>query len=347
MPHAVEEPEFSVKWYERDYVGYGRNPPNPRWPNQANIAVNFVLNFEEGGERSVEFGFDQPEDNLHEFKGLTVAKGARDPSVETQFDYGARVAIWRILDLFEDKNIPITFYAVGRAFENSPHIAKAAEEGGHEVASHCHSWQPHANMTAEEEEAWIRRAVDAFKATSPSGKVPVGWYYGRPSERTVELIQKVYKENGDEFLYFSDTYADDLPYWAPRPGEPGKGLLLLPYTLDNNDFKIWHGQFGSDDALAQRFIDSFITIRDEAIANKRYGYITCALHTRWIGRPGRFQALKRVVEYFAKHDDVWFATREQIARHFQTVFTYEDSLKLKAENKAKGFTPLATAKKGI
>ncbi|GAA6033761.1 hypothetical protein JCM8097_004421 [Rhodosporidiobolus ruineniae] len=335
MPHATaDEFTWTKEWMERDTYGYGRNPPNPQWPNDAKIAVNFVLNFEEGGERTVEDGFDGPEDNLHEFKQLSVVKGARDPTVESQFDYGSRVAIWRILDLFEGNDIPITFYAVARAFERNPQVAKAAEDGGHEVASHCHTWQPHANMTAEEEEGWIRKAVESFKNSSPSGKVPVGWYYGRPSERSAPLVTKVYKELGHELLYWADNYADDLPHWTVRPGtendEEKKGLLICPYTLDNNDFKFWHGQFGSDDAFAQRAIDTFTTIREEALAGKRHGYITVALHTRWIGRPGRFQALKRIVNHFKQFDDVAFMTREQIARQFSKAHPYEKELERKA-----------------
>ncbi|BGP12328.1 hypothetical protein JCM10213_003866 [Rhodosporidiobolus nylandii] len=325
MPHATsDEYTFSSKWMTRHGLGYGREGLDPKWPNGAKIAVNFVLNFEEGGERTVEDGFDGPEDSLHEFKQLSVVKGARDPTVESQFDYGARVAIWRILDLFESAGIKITFYAVARAFQRNPHVAKAAEAFGHEVASHCFQWQPHANMTPEEEEQWIIKAVESFQKTSPSGKVPVGWYYGRPSQNSAALVQKVYKERGHEFLYWADNYADDLPHWTCSPLDESQGMLLMPYCLDNNDFKFWHSQYGSDDSFAQHLIDSFHTIRDEAIAGKRHGYITCALHTRWIGRPGRFQALKRVVNEFKKYDDVWFATREEIARHFVEAHPYEE-----------------------
>ncbi|GAA6002590.1 hypothetical protein JCM10207_007579 [Rhodosporidiobolus poonsookiae] len=327
MPHATSDDyKFNMAFLQRDPIGYGRNPPMIQWPNGAKIAVNFVLNYEEGGERSVEDGDAQPEDNLHEFKGLSVVPGARDMSVESQFDYGSRVAIWRILDLFEENNIPITFYTVARAFERNPLVAKAAEDGGHEVASHCFKWQPHAFMEPQKEEMWIRKAIDSFKQTSPSGKVPVGWYYGRPSMNTAPLLTKIYKELGHELLYFADNYADDLPFWTVRPGaEDKEGLLLMPYALDTNDFKIWHGQFGSDDSFAQRCIDAVKTLFDEAAAGKRTGYVTIALHGRWIGRPGRFQALKRIVEELkGKYgDDVWFATREQIARHFAAEMPYE------------------------
>ncbi|GAA5828501.1 hypothetical protein JCM3770_002289, partial [Rhodotorula araucariae] len=274
-----------------------------------------------GGERTIEDGDDGPETALHEFKGLEVQPGARDPTVESQFDYGSRVGIWRILDLMESNKIPITFYAVARAFERNLDVAKAATENGHEVASHCFKWQPHANMAPEEEEQWIRKAVESFQKTT--GKVPVGWYYGRPSANSAPLVEKVYKELGHELLYFADNYADDLPHWVERPGAEGKdGLLLMPYSLDNNDFKLWHSQYGSTKLWAEHCADSVKVIRDEAIAGKRHGYVTIALHTRWVGRPGRFAALKALVEELVGLGDVWFATREEIARHWVAQYPY-------------------------
>ncbi|ORY82930.1 hypothetical protein BCR35DRAFT_331305 [Leucosporidium creatinivorum] len=310
-------------WMKRDFIGYGPNPPNPNWPNGAKICVNFVLNHEEGGERSVEDGDTEAETVLHEFGPLVAVPGARDPATETQFEYGSRVGVWRIMRLFKKHNIPITFYAVARAFERNPEVAKYAEENGHEVASHCYKWRPYTGLTADEEEEYIRKAVLSFQKTSPSGKVPVGWYYGRPSARSAPLVAKVYRELGHELLYWADTYADDLPYWTEMPGgKPDEGLVMAPYTLDNNDFKMWLGQVGSDDAFAQHCIDSFTTVRDEAIEDGKVGYITVALHSRWIGRPGRFQALKRIVEHFASFDDVWFATKEQTCRHFAKEIPY-------------------------
>ncbi|GAA5922036.1 hypothetical protein JCM3775_003471 [Rhodotorula graminis] len=321
MASTSDYANLSTKWMERDSYGYGRNPPDPHWPNGAKVAVNFVLNYEEGGERTIEDGDDGPETALHEFKGLEVQPGARDPTVESQFDFGSRVGIWRILDLFEGHDIPITFYAVARAFERNRDVAKAAMQNGHEVASHCFKWQPHANMPPEEEEMWIRKAVASFLETT--GKVPVGWYYGRPSANSVALLDKVYRELGHEFLYFSDTYADELPYWTERPGGDGQeGLLLMPYSLDNNDFKLWHSQYGSTRLWAEHCLDSVKVVRDEALAGKRHGYVTIALHTRWVGRPGRFAALKQLVEDIVGLGDVWFATREQIARHFANEYPY-------------------------
>ncbi|GJN92453.1 hypothetical protein Rhopal_005483-T1 [Rhodotorula paludigena] len=309
MPVATDSYDSSTAWMQRDSYGYGRNPPNPNWPNGAKVAVNFVLNYEEGGERTIEDGDAGPETALHEFKGLEQPAGRRDPTVESQFDYGSRVGIWRILDLMESNNI------------RNREVAKAACENGHEVASHCFKWQPHADMSPEEEEQWIRKAVESFKKTT--GKVPVGWYYGRPSAQSPALVEKVYRELGHEFLYWADNYADDLPHWTVRPGDdPEKALLIMPYSLDNNDFKLWHSQYGSTKLWAEHCVDSVKTIRDEAIAGKRHGYITIALHTRWVGRPGRFAALKKMVEEIVGLGDVWFATREDIARHFAQQYPY-------------------------
>ncbi|GAA6002804.1 uncharacterized protein JCM10292_001309 [Rhodotorula paludigena] len=326
MPHATaqEDPyNFSTAWAERDSYGYGRNPPNPHWPNGAKVAVNFVLNYEEGGERTIEDGDAAAETNGHEMPGLPAKAGARAPETESQFDYGSRVGIWRILDLFEERGIPITFYAVARAFERNLDVAQAAMENGHEVASHCYRWLPHHEMEPAEEEELIRKAVQSFRKTS---KVPCGWFYGRPSANSCALVEKVYKEEGEEFLYWADYYADELPVWTCRPThvseESKEGLLLMPYNLHNNDFKLWHGQYGSAELWARNCVDSVKTVIDEAKAGKRHGYITIPLHTRWIAQPGRFQALKRMVEDIVAMGDVWFATRESIARHWIKEYPY-------------------------
>ncbi|GAA5834237.1 hypothetical protein JCM9279_004253 [Rhodotorula babjevae] len=311
--------KLDVRWMERDFKGYGEFPPDPKWPGGARVAVNFVLNYEEGGERCVEDGDPHAETVLHEFGSLlAVVPGARDPATESQFAY-VRVAAWRILALFKKHSIPITFYAVAKAFERNPDVVKRALEDGHEIASHCYKWQSYAELSDDEEEGFIRKAVESFKATT--GKVPVGWYYGRPSARSVPLIAKVYRELGHEFLYFADTYADDLPYYVPMPGSSsGEALTMAPYSLDLNDFKFWlPGGYGSNEAFNAAVLDAVQTIREEAEAGERYGYVTIALHARWIGRPSRMQTLKRIVETLVASGDVWFATREEIVRHFKKV----------------------------
>ncbi|WVQ70095.1 uncharacterized protein L199_008320 [Kwoniella botswanensis] len=317
--------EQCLPWHERDLYGYANSPPDPKWPNGARIAVNFVMNHEEGGESSVELGDDVAEAFFHDFGPpgmINPVPGERDPSTETQFDYGTRVGVWRLLRLFEASSIPITFYAVAKSFERAPHVAKYVEEHGHETCCHGYRWRSYGDCDAELEERHANLCVESFRKSSPSGKVPSGWFLGRPNVRSAHIAAKVYKEQGEELLYWADSYADDLPYWKPNPIDPSKGLLIMPYSFDNNDTKMWFGQMGSDEAYTQHIIDSFTTIREEGLAG-RPAYITVAFHSRWMGRPGRFQALKRIVDHMKQFDDIWFATREQIATHFAKTIPYD------------------------
>ncbi|OCF32252.1 hypothetical protein I317_06464 [Kwoniella heveanensis CBS 569] len=313
--------EQCLPWHERDLYGYGNNPPNPKWPNGAKIAVNFVMNHEEGGESSVELGDEVAEAFFHDFGPVSRIPQRRQP-LQTQFDYGTRIAVWRLLRLFESKSIPITFYAVAKSFERSPHIAKYVEENGHETCSHGYRWRSYGDCDPELEEHHARLSIESFRKSSPSGKVPSGWFLGRPNVRSAHIVAKVYQEQGEELLYWADSYADDLPYWKPNPADPSKGLVIMPYSFDNNDTKMWFGQMGSNEAYVNHIIDSFTTIREEGLAG-RPAYITVAFHSRWMGRPGRFQALKRIVDHMKQFDDVWFATREQIAEHFSKTVPYD------------------------
>ncbi|KAF9556328.1 glycoside hydrolase/deacetylase [Agrocybe pediades] len=308
----------------RDFKGYGRTPPNPNWPNGAKIAVNFVINYEEGGENTLDNGDAQGETMLQEVGPKSALQGERDIPMETQFEYGSRRGMWRLLNLFEKHKMPVTIYAVGKAYEQQPEIAKACEEGGHETASHCYRWIDYTMMDAETEEKHIREAVESFKRTSPTGKVPVGWYYGRPSPRSRALISKVYRELGHELLYQADTYADDLPYWIADPiAGPEEGLLMMPYSYDCNDFKFFIAPgFGSSMAYFEHAKNGFDTLYEEG-ENGQPSYLTVALHARVIGRPGRFPAIKQFVEYIASKPDVWVATREQIARHWKAQYPYQ------------------------
>ncbi|GAA5850093.1 hypothetical protein JCM8547_001009 [Rhodosporidiobolus lusitaniae] len=324
-PAQQEWPE----WMKRDYIGYGQHPPNPHWPEGKRVAISFVLNYEEGGERCVEDGDAHAETVLHEFGNLLSAPlGERDPATESQFMYGSRVATWRVMSLFKKHNIPITWYAVALAFERNPEIAKYAEENGHEVASHCYKWMPYTDLTREEEKEYIKKAVLSFQKTSPTGKVPRGWYYGRPSARSVPLVAEVYKEMGHELKWWSDTYADDLPYYVPHPSGGDKPLTMVPYSLDCNDFKLWlPGGVGNTESWAEHVMAAIKTIAEEAEAGERYGMVTIALHGRWIGRPGRFQSLKKIVETAVARGDCWFATREQISDHFNETVPYKPEAK--------------------
>nr|WVH01941.1 carbohydrate esterase family 4 protein [Naematelia aurantialba] len=298
----------------RDFVGYGRVPPTFNLPEGKKIAVNFVINYEEGGEHSVAHGDTEGEVMLQETgPGKIPLVGERDTPVETSFEYGSRVGIWRLLNLFEKHNIRVTMYAVGLALEQNPPATQAMLDGGHEIASHCWRWFNFEKMSAAEEEWHIREGIKSYIATT--GKAPVGWYYGRPSPRTRSLLAKIYKELGLELLYVSDDYSDDLPHWRPSP-VGGKGLLHVPYSYVCNDFKLYVAPgFGTVEAFAETMLNAAQTLLEEGRAGKPK-MMTIALHARLIGQPARFPALKKVVETLAADPDVWFATREEIAREW-------------------------------
>ena len=213
--------------YPRDLAGYGAHPPHPNWPNGARLALSFVLNYEEGGERNVLDGDSESETYLAEMWGLPPVVGGRNLFVEDLFEYGSRAGFWRLLSLFAERDIPFTSWAVGIALKRNPEAAQAMAEAGHEVASHSWRWIDYADMPEAEERAQIKRAIEAVESTV--GERPVGWYCGRVSANTRRLVVE---EGG--FLYDSDSYADDLPYWNH---EHGRAHLILPYSLDNNDLR--------------------------------------------------------------------------------------------------------------
>lgn len=217
----------------RDLAGYGRHPPNPQWPGGAKIAVSFVVNYEEGAERTVVNGDDQSESALWEQGGDRPGRiGERAVNTESDYEYGSRVGIWRMLNLFEAHEMPITCYAVGQALEMNPAVAKALQEGGHEIASHAYRWIDYHFMDAETEKAYIARQLKSIKDLT--GEYPVGWYYGRLSPRSRALVHEVYKEHNTSLIWESDCYNDDLPYWLDSPIEKDErnpeGMLMIPYT---------------------------------------------------------------------------------------------------------------------
>lgn len=219
--------------FPRDLVGYGRSPPNARWPNGAKIAVSFVINYEEGAERSVQNGDAQSENRLWEQSDNKPAQqGARSLNPESDYDYGARVGVWRLLDCFGKHHMPVTAFAVGQAFEKNPAVAAAFCQNGHEIASHGYRWVTYNGMTPELEKEYVKRQLESLKAST--GKYPVGWYYGALSPRSKAIIHEVYQEMGIPLLYESDSYCDDLPYWVDVPAEKDasdpKGMLMVPYS---------------------------------------------------------------------------------------------------------------------
>ena len=296
-----------MKRYPRDMVGYGANPPDPCWPGGAKIAVQIVLNYEEGGENNILHGDAASEAFLSEITGAAPWQGQRHWNMESIYEYGSRAGFWRVHKLL--KNTPITVYGVATALMRAPQQLKAMKEAGWEIASHGLKWIEHKDMEPQEERAQIREAIRLH--TEVVGEAPRGWYTGRCSMNTVDLAA----EEGD-FAYIADSYADDLPYWV-RAG--GKNQLIVPYTMDCNDmrFAIQAG-YTNGDQFESYLKDSFDMLYAEG-AEGAPKMLSIGLHCRLIGRPGRAMALKRALEHFAKHDGVWFATREQIADHWASL----------------------------
>ncbi|WP_375174716.1 allantoinase PuuE [Pseudooceanicola sp.] len=293
--------------YPRDMTGYGDRPPSAQWPNGAKIAVQIVLNYEEGGENNILHGDAASEAFLSEITGAAPWPGQRHWNMETIYEYGSRAGFWRVHEMLRD--VPITVYGVATALARAPEQLAAMKKAGWEIASHGLKWVEHKDMSAEEERAQIREALRLH--TEVVGQPPRGWYTGRCSMNTVDLAA----EEGD-LAYIADSYADDLPYWVTAGG---KDQLIVPYTMDCNDmrFAIQAG-FTSGDQFESYLKDSFdmLYAEGEAGAPKM---LSIGLHCRLVGRPGRAMAFKRAMEHFMAHEGVWFATREQIADHWARV----------------------------
>jgi putative urate catabolism protein len=289
----------------RDLVGYGQRPPDPQWPGGARIAVSFVLNYEEGGESTPLEGDPASEAFLHEVVGAPPTAGRRNLNSESMFEFGSRAGFWRVHRIFTEHGLPLTVYAVGQALERNPDAARAMVGAGWEVASHGWRWIDYGDMPEDEERDHIRRSIASLEAAC--GVRPVGWYTGRVSERTRRLVVE---EGG--FLYDSDSYADELPYWVDVAG---RDHLVIPYTLDANDFKFLQPNgFVTADDFATYLIDSFDRLRAEGGR-----MLSVGLHCRIVGRPGRAPALDRFLEHVRAHRDAWVATRAEIARHWRAV----------------------------
>lgn len=298
--------------YPRDLVGYGRNPPDPRWPGGARIAVQFVLNYEEGGENSILHGDAASEAFLSEIVGAQAIPGKRHMSMESIYEYGSRAGFWRILRLFEERRLPFTCYAVAMALERHPDAAKAMMELGHEIASHGWRWIDYMHVDKETERDHMRRAIAI--QTAITGERPLGWYTGRTSAQTLDLVVG---EGG--FLYSADSYADDLPYWDTTAGKP---QLIVPYTLDANDMRFATNQgFNSGEQFFQYLKDSFDVLYAEGEAGAPK-MMSIGLHCRLVGRPGRAAALARFLDHVLDHEKVWVCRRIDIARHWHATFPF-------------------------
>lgn len=298
--------------YPRDLIGYGNTPPDPQWPGQARIAVSFVLNYEEGGERCLLHGDNESEAFLSELPGAVPFPDARHMSMESVYEYGSRAGVWRILKLFAKHKIPLTIFAVAMAAQRYPEVIQAMHQAGHEICSHGYRWIDYQKLSKEEEREHLYKAINILQDIT--GQRPQGWYTGRNSPNTRDIVME---EGG--FLYDSDAYDDDLPYWV---NNQGKGHLVVPYTLDSNDMRFATQQgFNSGEQFFQYLKDSFDTLYEEGEEAPKM--LSIGLHCRLIGRPGRIAALRRFIEYAQSHERVWFARRVDIARHWHITHPFQ------------------------
>lgn len=295
--------------YPRDMLGHGARPPNPEWPNGANIAVQFVVNYEEGGENCVLHGDAASEAFLSEIVGAAPWPGQRHWNMESLYEYGSRAGFWRLYRLFTERQIPITVYGVASALARSPVQVQAMQDADWEIASHGLKWIDYRDVPRDVEQAHMEQAIALHAEVT--GSPPRGWYTGRCSDNTVALVAG----RGD-FAYCSDVYADDLPYWHTASDKP---LLMIPYTLDANDMRFASAQgFNSGDQFLAYLKDTF----DALLAEGREGapkMMSVGLHCRLIGRPGRIMALRRFIDYASAHADVWFPRRIDIAEHWSRI----------------------------
>jgi putative urate catabolism protein len=296
---------MNIKAYPRDLVGYGAKIPNAKWPGDARIAINFVLNYEEGSEYSVPDGDGFSETSLSEAPSQ-VPTGTRDLTVESVYEYGSRVGFWRVMRLFADRKLPLTVFGCALALERNPDAARAIVDAGHDVCAHGWRWMKHWSLTEDEERSDIKKAVASLEALM--GRRPLGWYCRTgPSINTRRLVVE---EGG--FLYDSDAYNDELPYWVDVQRTRH---LVIPYTNDVNDTKFLNpaGYSSGEDFFAY-LKDTFEVLYGEGESGPRM--MSVGLHARIIGRPGRAASLARFLDYVLQRDKVWICRREEIARHW-------------------------------
>jgi peptidoglycan/xylan/chitin deacetylase (PgdA/CDA1 family) len=296
----------------RDLVGYGGNPPDPKWPGGARIALNFIVNYEEGSEYSVPDGDGRSEATLTDAGASDMGVGGRDLAAESMFEYGSRVGFWRLHRLFAERNIPLTVSAAALALERNPPAARAIADAGHDVLCHGWRWMNQYHLTEDEEREHIRKAVQSL--TETVGRRPTGWYcrYG-PSLATRRLLVE---EGG--FLYDSNSYADELPYWT-RSGD--KPHLVVPHTFANNDNKFARGWWATSDDFYTWMRDAFDVMWREGAS--RPAMMSVSLHLRVSGHPARFAGVERFLDYVQKQPEVWLCTRDQVARHWIANHPYQ------------------------
>ncbi len=292
------------KKYPRDLIGYGSKKIKVKWPRNAKLALQFVLNYEEGAENCILHGDKTSEIFLSEIIGAKPIKG-RHLNMESIYEYGSRRGFWRVHDLFNKKKIPLTIFGVGMALERNKDVCSAIRKANYEVASHGWRWIDYQNVSKKKEKNDMKLAVKSIKKIF--GSQPAGWYTGRCSTNTLDLVI----DNGN-FLYCSDTYSDDLPYWVKKGN---KKQLMVPYTLDNNDMRFATNQgFNSGEQFFNYLKDSFDALYEEGKTSPKM--MSVGLHCRLIGRPGRIQSLKKFLNYVSKFKDIWICKRVDIAKHW-------------------------------
>jgi putative urate catabolism protein len=289
--------------YPRDMRGYGATPPDANWPGGARTAVQFVINYEEGGENCVLHGDSSSEAFLSEIIGATPIEGQRHLNMESLYEYGSRAGFWRLHRLFSDRGVPVTVFGVAMALERNPEAVAAMKESAWEIASHGYRWIDYQHVDEDTERAHLQRAVQIHERVT--GSRPLGWYLGRCSPNTQRLVAE---EGG--FVYSADSYSDDLPYWVYSHNAP---QLMVPYTLDANDMRFATAQgFNSGKQFYRYLKDSFRVLHEEGGRMMSVG-----LHCRLAGRPGRAAAVAKFLDFVARHDDTWVATRLDIAKHWR------------------------------
>ncbi len=292
------------KNYPRNLVGYGNKEMNVVWPNNSRLALQIVLNYEEGAENSILHGDKHSETFLSEIIGAQAIKG-RHINMESMYEFGSRRGFWRLHKLFKEKNIPITVFGVAMALERNPEVCNAIKNGNYEIACHGWRWIDYQNVKKKIEKEHMKKAIKSIKKIF--GERPLGWYTGRCSPNTRDLV---FQDGG--FLYDSDSYSDDLPYWEYKKN---KKQLIIPYTLDNNDMRFATNQgFNSGEQFYTYLKDSFDALYEEGKTNPKM--MSVGLHCRLIGRPGRIQSLKKFLDYVLKFKDVWICKRIDIAKHW-------------------------------
>jgi allantoinase len=302
--------------YRRDLRGYGRNPPHPHWPGEARVAVQFVLNYEEGGENCVLHGDAGSEQFLSEMAN-PPSFADRHLSMESIYEYGSRVGVWRLLREFETRGLPLTIFGVGMALQRCPEVAAACVELGHEIACHGWRWINYQQVDEATERAHMAAGIDAIRRLT--GQAPLGWYTGRDSPNTRRLVA-----DAGGFEYDSDYYGDDLPLWLHVRRSDGQLAphLVVPYTLDANDMRFALPQgFSHGDEFFEYLRDAFDVHYAEGA--ERPSMMSIGMHCRLLGRPGRLRALQRFLDHVQRHERVWIARRIDIARHWKQAHPFD------------------------